>query len=123
MIHLDTNFLIQALRSGTAEDAQLRVWLEQDQPVGLSAMTWVEFLCGPLNPGDQELAETLFPEIEAMTPADSLKGAELFNGTGRRSRSLADCLIAATALRVSARMATADVDDFRPFVPHGLTLA
>ncbi len=86
-------------------------------------MTWAEFLCGPLNPGDRELAETLFPEIEAMKPADSAKGAELFNATGRRSRSLADCLIAATALRVRARMATAIIDDFRPFVPHGLTLA
>jgi predicted nucleic acid-binding protein len=123
MIHLDTNFLIHALRPATAEDAKPRAWLEQEQPVGLSAMTWAEFLCGPLNPGDQELAETLFPEIEAMTPADALKGAQLFNATGRRFRSLADCLIAATALRVGARMATVNVDDFRPFVPHGLTLA
>lgn len=123
MIHLDTNFLIHALRPGTAEDAKLRAWLEQEQPLGLSAMTWAEFLCGPLNPGDQEVAETLFRVIEAMTPADSLKGAELFNGTRRCSRSLADCLIAAIALRVGARMATANVDDFQPFVPHGQVLA
>lgn len=123
MIHLDTNFLIHALQSGTDEDTKLRAWLEEDEPVGLSSMTWAEFLCGPLNPGDQELAEALFPDIEPMTPADSVKGAELFNATGRRSRSLADCLIAAVALRLGARMATANVDDFRPFVPHGLTLA
>ena len=76
--------------------------------MGLPAMTWAEFLCGPLNPGDQGFAETLFPEIEAMTPADSLIGAELFDVTGRCSRWLADCLIAATALRVSAQMATAN---------------
>lgn len=123
MIHLDTNFLIHALQPGTDEDMKLRAWLEQDESVGLSAITWAEFLCGPLNPGDGELAETLFPDIEPMTPADSVKGAELFNATGRRSRSLADCLIAAVALRLGARMATANVDDFRPFMPHGLTLA
>jgi predicted nucleic acid-binding protein len=123
MIHLDTDFLVHALQSGTDEDTKLRGWLEEEESVGLSAMTWAEFFCGPLNPGDRELAEALFPEIEPMTPADAAKGAELFNGTGRRSRSLADCLIAAVALRRGARLATANLDDFRPFVQHGLTLA
>jgi len=58
-----------------------------------------------------------------MTPTDSEKGAELFNATGRRSRSLADCLIAAVALRLRARVATANADDFQLLVPHGLVLA
>ena len=76
MIHLDTNFLIHALQAGTDEDTKLRAWLEEEESVGLSAMTWAEFLCGPLNPGDRELGEALFPDIEPMTPADSVKGAE-----------------------------------------------
>ena len=123
MIHLDTIFLIHALQPGTDEDTHLRAWLEAEESVGISAMTWAEFLCGPLNAGDKEFAESLFPIVEPLTPADSAKGAELFNATGRRSRSLADCLIAAVALRLGARIATGNRDDFQPFVSHGLALA
>ena len=123
MIHLDTNFLIHALQSGTGEDAKLRAWLEAEESVGISAMTWAEFLCGPLNADDKELAEALFPVVEPLTPADSAKGAEFFNATGRRSRSLADCLIAAAALRLGARIATRNLADFEPFVALGLVMA
>ncbi len=123
MIHLDTNFLIHALRAGSEEDWKLREWLREGEGVGVCAMTLAEFLCGPLNVGDRELAEALFPLVEPLYPADSAKGAELFNATGRRSRSLADCLIAATAMRLGARLATRNVDDFAPFGPLGLALA
>ena len=123
MIHLDTNFLIQALRAGSEEDMRLRAWLNGSEEVGLSAMTWAEFLCGPLNPSDREAAELLFPIVEPLTSVDAVKGAELFNATGRRSRALADCLIAAVALRLGARVATGNHADFSPFLPHGLVLA
>ena len=122
MIHLDTNFLIRVVQPGTDEDTKVRAWL-RTEPVSVSAMAWAEFLCGPLQPGERELAETLFPEIEAVTPADAEKAAGLFNATGRRSRTLADCLIAAVALRLGAHVATANADDFKPFAPHGLVLA
>ena len=122
MIHLDTNFLIQALRAGSEEDMRLRAWLNGSEEVGLSAMTWAEFLCGPLNPGDREAAELLFPIVEPLTPVDAVKGAELFNATGRRSRALADCLIAAVAMRLGARVATGNHADFAPFITHGLVL-
>ena len=122
MIHLDTNFLIQALRAGSGEDARLRQWLVTDEPLGLSAIVWAEFLCGPLDAADEAQAETLFPVIDELLPADARKGAELFNTTGRRSRSLADCLIAATAVRCGARVATANRGDFEPFVASGLQL-
>ena len=122
MIHLDTNFLIQALRPGTQEETKLRQWLQGGEPLGLSVVAWAEFLCGPLTPEDAVQAETLFPAIDELQPADARKSAELFNGTGRRSRSLADCLIAAVALRCGADVATANRSDFEPFEPHGLRL-
>ncbi len=122
MIHLDTNFLVHALRAGSDEDAKLREWLGHGDEIGVCAMTWAEFLCGPLSEGDIELAATLFPVVEPLLSADSAKGAELFNATGRRSRSLADCLIAAASIRIGAQIATRNVDDFKPFLAFGLKM-
>ncbi len=102
MVHLDTNFLILALQAGTREAGLLRGWLEMGEQIGVSAVAWAEFLCGPLLAEDVALARTLFPDVEPLSPADAEKGAVLFNATGRRSRTLADCLIAATAVRCGA---------------------
>ena len=99
MVHLDTNFLILALQTGTKEASLLRGWLETGERVGVSAVAWAEFLCGPLLAEDVALARALFPDVEPLSPIDAEKGAEYFNATGRRSRTLADCLIAATAMR------------------------
>jgi len=48
--------------------------------------------------------------------------AILFNQTGRRSRTLADCMIAAVAIRCNAKLATINASDFQAFVQHGLIL-
>jgi len=123
MIHLDTNFLIQALVPDSAAATKLQTWLSDGEALSISAIAFSEFLCGPLTPEDAALAEVLFAAPEPFLASDAPKAAELFNATGRRSRSLADCQIAAVALRCDARMATGNLSDFTLFESHGLTMA
>jgi predicted nucleic acid-binding protein len=122
MIHLDTNFLVAALPTGSAQEEQVRNWLGAGIPMAISTVAWAEFKCGPVSVRDEQIAKQMFANIEALTIADAECAAELFNQTGRRSRSLADCLIAAVALRCGAKLATVNISDFKCFVPHGLVL-
>ena len=36
MIHLDTSFLIQALKPGSPEDRKLRIWIEEGETLVMS---------------------------------------------------------------------------------------
>ena len=123
MIQLDTSFLIQALVPGSAAEGRLYAWLTSGEDVGISTIEWSEFLCGPLTPADEALAQALFVAPEPFLVSDASKAADLFNATGRRSRSLADCQIAAVALRCGASVATGNASDFTPFTSQGLVLA
>ena len=78
---------------------------------------------GPLDAPAEAIARQIFPHPEPFLPADAGLSARLFNQTGRRSRSLADCMIAAVAIRCGAKLATSNTADFHPFLPHGLNLA
>ena len=123
MIHLDTNFLIQALVAGSSAETKLQKWLTSGEDLGISTIAWSEFLCGPLTPQDEALAQLLMAAPEPFLAADARAAATLFNATGRRSRTLADCQIAAVALRCGAHVATGNAPDFIPLQKHGLTLA
>ena len=123
MIHLDTNFLIEALVPSSEAATKIQTWKHDGEAIAISSIAWSEFLCGPLSENDETLAQMLFPAPEPFLAPDARKAAELFNATGRRSRSLADCQIAAVALRCNARLATANALDFTPFQAYGLTLA
>ena len=115
MIHLDTSFLIRAMVSGSPQDLRLREWLRSGERLHMSAMGWTEFLCGPVGPQHVELAVRVVPERLAFTDEEAVLAAKLFNQSGRRRGSLTDCMIAATALRQEARLATVNPDDFRRF--------
>jgi len=80
-------------------------------------------LCGPLDKTDESLARQIFPNPEPLLAADAELAARLFNQTGRRSRSLADCMIAAVAIRCGANLATINIADFQLFAQYGLVLA
>jgi predicted nucleic acid-binding protein len=123
MIHLDTNFLVSALQPGTAEESKVNSWLSRNEILGTSAVAWAELFCGPLSARDELIARQIFWRIDVLSGAEAEMAAQLFNKTGRRSRSLADCMIAAVAIRCGARLATINTADFQPFVQYGLALA
>lgn len=88
----------------------------------MSAVAWAEFLCGPLEAKHHELAARIVPHIEPFLPEDSRIAAALFNESGRRRGSFADCLIAAGTIRTESTLATANLPDFRRFEARGLKL-
>ena len=120
MIHLDTSFLIRMLEPGSPE-SHLMETTDSDEPVLVSAVAWAEFLCGPLVPGERELALETLDGQRDCTIEDAAIAARLFNESGRRRGSLPDCLIAAAAMQHGARLATANSTDFRRFESAGLT--
>ena len=123
MIHFDTNFLVQLSVAGSSAHQQFQAWLAAREAVNVSTVAWAEFLCGPLDTTAESLARQIFPNPEPFLAADATLAASLFNQTGRRSRSLADCMIAAVAIRCAAKLATSNAADFQPLVQHGLILA
>jgi predicted nucleic acid-binding protein len=122
-IHLDTSFLIRSLLPGTNEARSLETWLRRDESVRISAMVWAEFLCGPVFSQQAQDAAELLGEPLPLTGLDATVAARLFNLSSRRRGSLADCLIAASAVNAGAALATTNRADFRPFERLGLSLA
>ncbi len=123
MIHFDTNFLIQITVAGSSAHRQFQAWMAARENFNVSSIAWSEFLCGPLDATGESLARQIFPAPEPFLPDDAALAAKLFNQTGRRSRSLADCMIAAVAIRCSAKLATINTADFQPFVQQGVVFA
>ena len=123
MIHLDTSFLIRAMAAGTPEDRKLRTWLREGTALGVSSVAWAEFLCGPIDAREINLASRIVADPEPFLASDALAAARMFNFGGRRRGSLLDCMIASVALRVDAMLATANPADFRRLEPAGLRLA
>ena len=124
MIQLDANYLILGAIASTPESADLRRWLTQGEAASTSAVAWMEFVTGPVGP---ELVESVRQIVEdRILPIgrdEAELAARLFNAVGRKRALRYDCLIAATAIRTGARLATANRSDFSLFVPHGLELA
>ena len=121
MIHLDTSFLIRMLKRGSPEARFLEA-ADPDEPVVVSAIAWADFLCGPIEPAEEELALRIVDGRRDLTFEHTGIAARLFNESGRRRSSLSECLIAAVAIHDDARLATANLADFRRFASAGLKL-
>lgn len=88
----------------------------------MDAIAWTEFLCGPLQPEQIELARRIVTERIDFSEQDAHRAAEMFNTAGRRRGMLADCMIAACARERNAMLATLNREDFQIFESSGLRL-
>ena len=123
VVHLDANFLIEVAAGRATPVRDIEQWLRERRAIHVSVIAWSEFLCGPLF--DWELNDTraVVAKVDPFTDDHAELAAELFNLTGRCSRSHVDCMIAAHVIRREAMLATRSGQDFRPFTKFGLHLA
>jgi len=123
MIHLDTNFLVDLVTVGSPGGAQSRAWLKAGKSVATSAVAWSEFCNGPLSKAQKDAAfAVLDQKITDFTWREAEEAARLFNLSGRRRGSHADCMIAAAAIVSGMPLATFNRADFERLVPFGLLL-
>jgi predicted nucleic acid-binding protein len=122
MIHLDTGFLIRALVRNSPQDIKLRSWLRSNAQLGISSIAWAEFLCGPVDQAEADLAARILPDCKPFTDKDAALAARLFNISGRRRGTFIDCMIAAVAVGADASLATTNPNDFRRLEPAGLQI-
>jgi predicted nucleic acid-binding protein len=123
MIHLDTNYLVDMVTVGSAGAANVTSWLLAGKSVATSAIAWSEFCNGPLSKAQKDAAfAVLDRKITDFTWREAEEAARLFNLTGRRRGSHADCMIAAAAMVSGMPLATHNRSDFERLVPFGLVL-
>jgi predicted nucleic acid-binding protein len=122
VIDLDANFLIAVIERNREAEAALERWIQEGEEIAMSSVAWSEFLCGPVSLAQQKRAKEFVSRVEAFTLDDATLAAELFNATGRRQRSHADCMIAAAAIRRASTIATFDRSGFAQFEPFNLRL-
>ena len=94
--------------------------MDAGETLSMSTVAWAEFLCGPLDQSEIELAAQIVGPQSAFTPDHAALAARLFNESGRRRGSLIDCMIAASVLTDGAAIATPNVANFRCFKDSGL---
>jgi predicted nucleic acid-binding protein len=123
VVELDSNFLVAVLDADGTQSEMLQSWARSGVRIQISAIAWSEYLGGPLDTAVVPLARKLVNNVESFTERDAELASELFNSTGRRTRSHVDCMIAAHAIRRDAILATLNIRDFRPFQKFALRLA
>jgi len=122
-LHFDTNALIVLSDPSHPLFLKIERRLEEGWTLSTDAVAWHEFARGPLLEEDRERAlRILENRVTSVTRQIAEKAAGLFNATGRRRASTADCLIAAACIHNQAEIVTLNRDDFLPFADHGLEI-
>jgi len=123
LIHLDTNALIALADPAGGVVRLVRERVQSGMLPATSAVAWHEFVRGPLMPDELLRVERVVgARVQPVSRSISELAARLFNATGRRRASTADCFIAANAIEQDAELLTADSDGFKLFAPLGLKL-
>lgn len=123
MIHLDTSYLVEIVTVGSAGGAKVRAWLKAGKSVTTCAVAWSEFCNGPLSKAQKDAVfAVLDRKVAEFTWREAEESARLFNLSGRRRGSHADCMIAAAAILSGMPLATINTADFQRLVPLGLML-
>jgi predicted nucleic acid-binding protein len=124
MIHLDANFLCAVAVENLPAQEFCRDALRRGQSLATSSIAWTEFLNGRFAPLQVRRAANLIENrIVPFGALEAEVASRLFAVAGRKRGSLADCMIAATAIRAGAALATRNQRDFTPFASAGLRLA
>ncbi len=123
LLHLDTNALIAILNPHGAIYQEVRRHCEKGAIPAASSIAWHEFVRGPIIADELLLIERIVgKQVRPVNRSTAELAARLFNATGRRRGSTADCLIAASAIEDKALFITSNKDDFEPFIAWGLSL-
>jgi predicted nucleic acid-binding protein len=124
MTHLDTNFLIHLLEKAPSNILKSKQWAQDGESIGLSAISWAEFMTGPVTPDIMAAAITVIgTRIIPFRKEDAELAADLYNKVGRQRFRRVDSMIAAVAILSGAPLATDDPSDFSVYIPFGLRLA
>ena len=122
MIQLDTNVLI-ALPHLIRQNHPFIERIAKGESASACVAVWYEYLIGPLESGEQELAlQFVRKDVFALEMEDAILAARMFNLAGRKRGLKTDTLIAAAAIRRDAELFTLNAGDFLPFVKQGLRL-
>ena len=122
MIHLDTNVLIAAGDALNAHHQAARNFLSVPGVFAASTVVWMEFVSKRCRPCWWKRRGISSRGACCRLTRRRRCWGELYFRAGSRRRTRMDSMIAATAIRAGAELATTNRDDFAPFVPLGLKL-
>jgi predicted nucleic acid-binding protein len=117
VILVDTSAWVEFLRAtGSPAHLRLRSALEEEVDLASTDVIVMEVLAGAREDGDRDRLRRLLYGLDFLAvdgPADYESAAELYRlcrGRGETPRKLADCLIAAVAIRHDAELLCEDAD-------------
>jgi predicted nucleic acid-binding protein len=116
VILVDTSAWIEYLRAtGSPAHRSVRAAVENDDDLGVLDVVRLELLAGATEQGAEDLRRFLgrFTAVPTASPADHELAAALYRRSresGRKVRSLVDCLVAAAALRLGVPVLAQDRD-------------